>query len=100
MKKNLLFFTLFLLFASGLSANPAKYVWNTPTGEGIGQYVYFRNEVELSALPSKAELNLYAYSRYALIVNGEYINQSCSNYTLSDGDEISFRYTCDSGKDL
>jgi len=73
MKKSLLLLAL-LVFVTGLSANPAKYVWDTPTGEGEGQYVYFRNEVELSERPSKAEINLYAFSRYALIVNGEYIN--------------------------
>ena len=81
MKKNLLLFAFCLLAAANLSANPAKYVWNTPTGEGIGQYVYFRNEVELSEMPAKAELNLYAYSRYALIVNGEYINFGPSRST-------------------
>ena len=71
--KKVLFFAIVLL-SVGMSAQQAKYVWDTPTGEGRQQYVYFRNVVELSDLPSKAELNLYAYTRYALIINGEYIN--------------------------
>ena len=80
MKRNLLFLALFLFIAAGSSAKP-EYVWNTPIGNERGQYVYFRNEVELSTLPSKAELNLYAYSRYALIINGEYINFGPSRST-------------------
>ncbi|MDD6210629.1 MAG: family 78 glycoside hydrolase catalytic domain [Bacteroidales bacterium] len=72
--KKILFLAFALLAFLQLPAEPAKYVWDTPTGEGRQQYVYFRNEVELSELPAKAELNLYAYSRYSLTVNGEYIN--------------------------
>ena len=33
-------------------------------------------------------------------VNGEFLGLGCSGYTLADGDAISFRYTCDLGKDL
>ena len=71
MKKILFLVFVLFVFAPNYAA---KYVWNTTTGEGRQQYVYFRHEVDLSDLPTRAEINLYAYSRYELIVNGEYIN--------------------------
>ncbi len=33
-------------------------------------------------------------------VNGAFPSVSCSAYTLSDGDQVAWRYTCDSGNDL
>ena len=33
-------------------------------------------------------------------VNGWYPNYACSNYTVSNGDAIEWRYTCNVGKDL
>lgn len=73
MKKFHFIFISFFCFLN-LFSQEAKYVWNTPTGEGRQQYVYFRNVVNLSEIPEKAELNVYAYSRYSLVINGEYVN--------------------------
>jgi alpha-L-rhamnosidase len=56
------------------ASTPASYVWVDETGEGRQVYVYFRNEFELGSRPEKAEINLYASSRFALWVNGRYIN--------------------------
>lgn len=49
--------------------------------------------------------NLYEFdcgsqSGWMVCVNGEFLGLGCSGYTLADGDAISFRYTCDLGKDL
>ncbi len=33
-------------------------------------------------------------------VNGKSINESCSQYTLKDGDKIEFLYSCDFGADV
>lgn len=33
-------------------------------------------------------------------VNGEFPQKGCSQYTLKDGDEIAFIYTCDLGRDI
>lgn len=61
------------LFAQTPDA-PASYVWIDETGEGRQVYVYFRYEFDLNGKPEKAEINLYASSRFALWVNGQYIN--------------------------
>jgi hypothetical protein len=55
-------------------APPASYVWANKTGEGRQVYVYFRNEFNLEKNAENAEINLYASSRFALWVNGTYIN--------------------------
>ena len=49
--------------------------------------------------------NLYEFdcgpqSGWMVCVNGEFLGLGCSGYTLADGDVITFRYTCDLGKDL
>lgn len=49
--------------------------------------------------------NLYEFdcgelSGWMYSVNGVFPNYGCSQYTLSDGDAIAFRYTCDLGRDL
>lgn len=49
--------------------------------------------------------NLYEFdcgdlSGWMYCVNGVYPNYGCSQYVLSNGDSIQFRYTCDLGRDL
>ena len=73
----LLFTTILLLSQQFVFANPpgdAKYVWADKSGDGRHQFVYFRYELNLEQIPEKAELNLYASSRYLLKVNGVNIN--------------------------
>lgn len=55
-------------------APAASYVWTDETGEGRQVYVYFRNEFNLESQAEKAEINLYASSRFAIWINGTYIN--------------------------
>lgn len=52
-----------------------RYVWIDSVGKGMNQYVYFRKEIQVESLEQvDAEINLYAFSRYALYINDEYVN--------------------------
>lgn len=49
--------------------------------------------------------NLYEFdcgplSGWMYAVNGEYPNYGCAGFSVSDGDEIAWRYTCDLGADI
>ncbi len=53
----------------------------------------------------KGICNLYEYdcgpvSGWMYRVNGEFPNVGCSDYKLSDGDEVAFLYSCDLGADI
>ncbi len=48
-------------------------MWVRPDGGERNEYVYFRKEINLTNTTSKATLNLYADSRYALYINEVYI---------------------------
>ncbi len=50
------------------------YVWIDPHGEGRNQHVFFRRSVTLEGQPEKAELNVFADSRYILFINGAAIH--------------------------
>ncbi|MDD6209565.1 MAG: family 78 glycoside hydrolase catalytic domain [Bacteroidales bacterium] len=65
----------FFPLATKGDGNTSKYVWINSDGSGIQSYLYFRNTVHISS-PDKAKgsIHLYAFSRYALYVNGRYIN--------------------------
>lgn len=45
------------------------------------------------------EFDCGALSGWTYFVNGVVPNYGCSSYILKDGDEISWRYTCDMGRD-
>jgi alpha-L-rhamnosidase len=64
--------------ASGASVGAGKpapppvaptFIWADASGEGRGQVVWFRRDLELVA-PAEARLHLFAASRYLLFVNG------------------------------
>lgn len=82
MVKRTLFSIILLIFSTVVCSRltgqevkpPASFVWIDSTGEGRQVYVYFRIEFILDAKPVAAELSLYASSRYALWVNGHYVN--------------------------
>lgn len=40
------------------------------------------------------------WSGWMYSVNGKYANVSCGEYTLKDGDEVQWNYSCDLGADL
>ena len=54
-------------------AQTPSMVWINKDGGERNEYVYFRKDVKLSEEPTKATINLYADSRYALYVNEVYI---------------------------
>lgn len=56
--------------------------------------------VYIEGIGNLYETDLGAGSGWMFSVNGEYPSLGCSAYTLSDGDAIVFRYTCDFGNDL
>ena len=67
----------FTLFAddetgAGLQSN---FIWlrSAPAGQQV--YAVFRKQFELANTPQKAELNLFADSRYILWINGNYIER-------------------------
>ena len=56
-------------------AQESKLVWANSTGAGINAYYYFRYSFTIESKEDlEAGLHLYAFSRYALYVNGAYIN--------------------------
>ncbi len=56
------------------SIHQAPVVWVNSTGEGRYKMVAFRNDLNLEQLPAKAEINIFADSRYHLHVNGHMVN--------------------------
>ncbi|HCC35428.1 MAG TPA: hypothetical protein DEQ02_07275 [Ruminococcaceae bacterium] len=62
------------------------------SGSAMGMYV--------SAIQSLKEKACGNGSGWLYSVNGTYSNKSCDKFTLSDGDSIRWRYSCDNGKDL
>jgi alpha-L-rhamnosidase len=54
--------------------HPASFIWLDKTGEGRLVYALFRKDFQLSTVPDKAEIHLFADSRYHLFVNGTFIN--------------------------
>lgn len=49
-------------------------VWLDSEGLGRHVYAYFRRDFDLSVLPQEASINLFADSRYHLIINGVFVN--------------------------
>lgn len=59
----------------------------------------------MEAVYIKGINNIYEYdcgdlSGWMYSVNGEFPQCSCSDYVLSDGDVVEWKYTCDLGRDL
>lgn len=58
------------------------------------------NSVYIEGVGNLYEFDCGPQSGWMYSVNGEYPALGCSAYTLSDGDDIQFNYTCDLGADL
>jgi alpha-L-rhamnosidase len=54
--------------------NDAAFVWIDHHGEGRNQHLFFRRSVTLNGQPEKAEMNVFADSRYILFINGAAIH--------------------------
>ena len=58
------------------------------------------NSVYIEGIGNLYEFDGGPQSGWMYSVNGVYPGLGCSSYTLSDGDKIVFRYTCDIGADI
>lgn len=71
----IIFVLIALTWLSVVIAQENKLVWANSTGDGINSYYYFRRSFTIESKEEiQAELHLYAFSRYALYINGTYIN--------------------------
>lgn len=58
-----------------------SFIWTQIPGPADGYLnAVFRKTFDLSAAPKEAELNLFAYTRYQLYVNGEYIGRGPNRF--------------------
>lgn len=90
-----------LLGATTVELSPGASVYDALMQTGLtvgassssmGMYVY--------SIGGISEKDYGGKSGWMYSVNGSYPGKSCSAYTLSDGDVIQWRYTCNGGKDL
>ncbi len=63
-----------------MEATPPAYVWTDPAGEGYNRYALFRRGFELKGTPRAGELNVFADTRYRLVVNGEVIGHGPARF--------------------
>ncbi len=73
LKKLIILFALLLGLPGIAQSVHPKLVWIRPEGGERNEYVYFRREFTLDEMPQKSEFHLYADSRYALYINGNYM---------------------------
>ena len=65
--------SLLFIFTNIFYMQTPPMMWIRAEGGERNEYVYFRKDVTLNNIPTKAEINLYADSRYALFINETYI---------------------------
>ena len=73
---------IFLLLAitGRAQEHPSKFVWKDPDGAGRQQTVLFRRTMELDKKPARADIHLFADSRYHIYVNGIHLNFGPSRF--------------------
>lgn len=75
-------FGLFAASADSLGTKlDQSFVWaaeGTATNQSV--HVGFRRSFELASAPAQAQLNLFAYTRYQLFVNGEYVGRGPNRF--------------------
>ncbi len=59
-----------------------SYIWTQPDGRSTNETLHagFRRSFDLAAAPQAAQLHLFAYTRYQLFVNGEYIGRGPNRF--------------------
>lgn len=62
--------------------------------------ITFSGKSYISSINSLGEGDCGPQSGWMYSVNGEYPGVGCTKYTLADGDNIKWRYTCDMGADI
>jgi hypothetical protein len=60
----------------------------------MGGFIY------IDSIASLTEKDMGAMSGWLYNVNGEYLNVSCSEYKVNEGDKITFIYSIDGGSDI
>jgi len=60
----------------------ASYIWSDPEGRGRNRYVLFRRRFELAGEPEAGELNIFADTRYRLLVNGTVVAHGPARFFL------------------
>jgi len=55
-------------------------IWTPSSGQQADLAVAFRKTFDLAAKPSQAPLHLFAYTRYQLFVNGEYVGRGPNRF--------------------
>jgi alpha-L-rhamnosidase len=78
---------------STLSQQNARYIWNDPEGRGRNRYVLFRKSFDLPGEPRSGELNLFADTRYRLIVNGVTLGHGPARFFLPKPEYDTFDLT-------
>ena len=58
----------------------AKYIWTDADGGGLNRYVLFRRSFELAGEPRGGEINIFADTRYRLIVNGTVVGHGPARF--------------------
>jgi len=61
----------------------ARYIWTDETGEGLNRWALLRRTFTLSAAPSAGELNLFADTRYRLLINGHVVGHGPARFFLA-----------------
>ena len=58
------------------------------------------NSAYVEGIGNLYEADCGKMSSWMYCVNGKFLNCSCSDYKVADGDALEWRYTCDFGKDI
>ncbi len=96
-----------IIESSSVSFQPGESAFDVLRRECMARRIH----LDFSSIPLtggvyvKGIHNLYEFdcgslSGWMISVNGEFLKSSCSDYLVSEGDEILYVYTCDLGKDV
>ncbi|MEA5004412.1 MAG: DUF4430 domain-containing protein [Christensenella sp.] len=85
-----------ILGGKKVTLDPGATVYDALKATGIT----FSGKSYISSINSLSEGDCGSQSGWMYSVNGDYPGIGCNKYTLSDGDSIKWRYTCDMGADI
>ncbi|BDF58584.1 hypothetical protein CE91St36_14010 [Christensenellaceae bacterium] len=85
-----------ILESKRVTLGPEATVYDALKATGIT----FSGKSYISSINSIGEGDCGSGSGWMYSVNGDYPSVGCTKYTLSDGDNIRWRYTCDMGADI
>ena len=101
------FFVKIRVFTRGVSptiavcvVHPHTYAWCTPESVIDSQIQNHSNTILVEGINQLYEFDCGELSGWMYSVNSWFPNYGCSQYEVSDGDMIEWRYTCDLGRDV